>query len=156
MNNLKQIGLFLEFYADDNDGRYPVSFNGLTGGYMKGGDLMLFVCPSSGHQASPLTNIESWTDYAYVSGLTKADPPYCVIMFCPPDEHNGDGGIVAIRGGLVQWLSTKPDGKTSAEHQPTFQELTNSPALFYGTTNADQLADLKKRTRIIYPHAGRR
>lgn len=34
----------------------------------------------------------------------------------------------------------------------SFQDLTNTPSMFYGTTNEVELADLKKRTRIIWPH----
>jgi hypothetical protein len=142
----RSLVLFMRMYADDHDGKYPVTFNDMAGEYIKAGDLKVFTCPASHHQVGSLTNIYEWTDYAYVSGLTEADPTNCVVMFCLPDNHKGKGANVGFLGGIVKWYSCKPD-----KEAPSFQDLTNTPSLFYGTTNVVQLADLKKRARIIYP-----
>jgi hypothetical protein len=111
-------------------------------------------CKGSGHQAGTSTNIHSWTDYAYVSGLTDTDNVNCVLAFCLPENHKGEGANVGLIGGRVEWYSCKYSYTNSfGRYISTFQDLTNTPALFYGTTNEVELADLMKRTRIIYPHS---
>lgn len=145
-NNLKQFVLFMKMYANDHEEKYPVALNDMLGDYLKAGDMGIFICPSSGHKVGSSTNIHEWTDYAYVTGLTEADPTNCVVMFCLPENHKGKGANVGFLGGIVRWYSCKPNKETTS-----FQDLTNTPSLFYGTTNKEQLADLMKRTRIIYP-----
>ena len=149
-NHLMNIVLFLKMYAADHQETYPDTFNGLMGDYVKPTDTPVFVCPSSHHKNGSLTNIHEWTDYAYVSGLSEADPP-CVVAFCLPENHRGEGASVAFLGRNVQWYSCTPYKDSTGKFQPTFQDLTNTPSLFYGTTDENKLADLKKRTRIIYP-----
>jgi len=154
-NNLKQITLFVKMYASDHQEMYSSTLNGLTGDYLKTGDKEVLVCPSSHHKSGALTNIHEWTDYAYVSGLTDGDPSGCVVAFCLPENHKGEGANVAFIGMCIQWYSCQPYKDSTGQHQPTFQELTNTPSLFYGTTDEAKLADLKKRTRIIYPKSCR-
>ncbi len=82
MNNLKQIILFTKMYAVEHDDKYPLSLNDLVGtNYVRSGDFITFVCQANraSHASSNLTfflstNIHSWTDYAYVSGLKDSDP----------------------------------------------------------------------------------
>jgi hypothetical protein len=150
-NNIKQITLFLKMYAGDHEGKYPVTFNDAVVGYLKTNDMMIFKCPASQHHVGSIINIHDWTDYAYVSGLTEADPTNCVIMFCIPDNHKSEGANVGFLGGNVQWYPCERIKDSTGQHSLSFQELTNTPSLFYGTTNEVQLADLKKRTKIIYP-----
>jgi len=151
MNHLKQIVLYVKMYASDNSEVYPATFNDLMVDDIKTGNIGAFICPSSHHKSGSLTNIHTWTDYAYVSGLTESDPNNCVVAFCLPENHKGEGASVAFLGGNVEWYSCQPYRDTSGKFQPTFQDLTNTPAIFYGTTDEAKLADLKKRTRIIYP-----
>ncbi len=153
--HLQNIVLFLKMYANDHQEAYPSTLNGLAGDYIKTGDKAVLVCPASHHKAGSLTNIHDWTDYAYVSGLSEADHAGCVVAYCLPENHKGEGASVAFMGGNVQWYSCTPYKDSTGKYQPTFQELTNTPSLFYGTTDEAQLADLKKRTRIIYPKEGR-
>jgi len=149
MGNLKQINLFLKMYANDHDNIYPATFNDLVGtNLVRSGDVGIFACPSLKRHTGSLTNIQDWADYAYVSGLKDSDPANCVVVFCSPENHRGDGTIVGFVDGHVQWFNSK---SSAGQNTPTFQELTNSPALFYGTTNEVELADLRKRTRIIWP-----
>jgi len=151
-NNLKQFILFMKMYAADHDEMFPGTFNEPFGEYFKEGDLGVFVCRSSGHKAGSSTNIHEWSTYAYVSGLTEKDPSNCVVMFCLPQNHKGRGAYVGFLGGRVEWFSCQPN-PASTQRPPvyTFQELTNTPSLFYGTTNEVVLANLMKRTRIIWP-----
>ena len=156
-SDLKQIVLFLKMYANDHQETYPSTFNGLRGDYIKPGDESVLVCPESHHKVGTPIDIHEWTDYAFVAGLSEADPVNCVVAFCLPEDHKGEGANVAFIGGWVKWFYCKRPAESEYGHNdPTFQELTNTPALFYGTTDEVKLADLKKRTRIIYPKSARR
>ena len=152
-SRLKQMMLFLKMYASDHQEKYPLTFNDMVAtNYLRPGDASILVCPASQPKASVLENIHSWTDYAYVSGLTDEDPMDCVVAFCPPENHKGRGATVAFVGGQVRWFSCRSHTNASSEcYEPSFHDLTNTPSLFYGTTNEVELADLKKRTRIIWP-----
>lgn len=151
--NLKQIVLGVKMYANDHGEAYPPSFSDLmAGNYIKAGDRGIFVESGSGHRPGSPGDVHGWTDYAYVSGLSEEAPAECVMAFCMPINHHDQGGYVAFVGGVVQWFPCHPTPDTVQGYpQPTFQELTNTPSLFYGTTDEVQLADLKKRTRIIWP-----
>lgn len=154
-SHLKQIVLFMKMYACDHQETYPSTFDDMVGtNYLRLGDKAVLICPATGHAAGSLTNIHHWTDYVYVTGLTEGEPGNGVVAFCLPEHHKGEGANVAFIGGQVQWFScwsyTNP---STGEMNITFHDLTNNPALFYGTTNEVQLADLMKRTRIIYPTA---
>ena len=155
INNLRQVNLFLKMYAGAHKEIYPASFSELAGtNYVKSpNQAQVFICPSTRNRAGNLNNIQDWTDYAYVAGLSEADHAACVMAFCPPENHKEEGAIVMFLGGQVQWFPCKPLPKSpSGQYQPTFQELTSNPALFYGTSDEAELADPQKRTRVIYPH----
>ncbi len=134
--NLSQIGKALKMCSMDHADRFPATFLELTN-YV-GSFPKLFICPSSDHRVGAMTNVNEWTDYAYVSGLTEADPSDGVSAFCPPENHDGDGGNVLFVDGSVQWVAASD-----------LVAMTSSPALFFGTTNEVALADLQKRTKII-------
>lgn len=151
-SHLKQIVLFLKMYASDHQEKYPYTFNDMIStNYLRAGDASIFACPASHTKAGVLGNLHSWSDYAYVAGLTEGDPMNCVVAFCSPENHKGEGANVAFIGGQVRWFSCHSYTNASSGYEPTFQELTNTPSLFYGTTNEIELAKLMLRTRIIYP-----
>jgi len=150
-SNLKQIVLFLKMYANDHQETYPSTFNGMRGEYIKPFDEAVLVCPESNHKSEASKDIHEWTDYAFVSGLSEADHAGCVVAFCLPDRHQGEGANVAFIGGNVQWFSCRPFTNSWGHCDPTFQELTNKPSLFFGTTNELELIELMSRTKIIYP-----
>ena len=156
--DLRAIVNFRIFTISDNESNYPATFNDMVGDHRSAGDLDVreFVCPSSKWQIGSSTDIHAWTSFAYVSGVLKSDPTNCVRAFCIPDNHRGAGANVAFNSGDVVWFSCKPTKDSNGDIQPTFQELTNTPSLFYGTTNETQLADMMKRTKIIYPKTGKR
>ena len=149
-NNLKEIILFAKMYANDHHESYPAVFEELndTNYCCKHSEASVFVCPGTHHQAGALTNIHEWTDYAYVSGLSESAPSKCVVVFCLPEHHRGSGAYIGFVDGHIEWFPCK-DCPTCKE--PTFHDLTNTPSLFYGTTNEVVLADLLKRTRTIWP-----
>ena len=148
----------MKIYAESHSQNYPSSFNALAGiAAVSSNDTCCFVHSKRKHQQESLTNIEDWTDYAYVSGLKDTDPDGCVVVFCLPEHHGDNGANVGFMSGKTQWFFCKAHKELPGEqHVPTFQELTNTPSLFFGTTDEVQLADLKKRTRIIWPHQGKR
>jgi len=130
--------LTLKMYAMDHQEAYPPDFRSIANtNYL---EASLFICPSSGHRAGSLSNVNEWTDYAYVSGLTEVDPSGCVHLFCPPENHRGEGGMATFIDGHVEWLPAAD-----------FVRLTSTPSLFFGTTNEEVLADLQRRTKILYP-----
>lgn len=152
IHNLSELMKLGKVFAGDHGGRYPVSFDELAGGYLKADDLPIFTCRFPGHKAGNPTNIHSWTDYAYVSGLRDADTSNCVVIFCAPVNHKDEGAVVGFLDGTVQWVPCREEKSTSATNKMfTFRELTNTPALFYGTSDEIVLAGLKKRTKVIYP-----
>ena len=74
------------------------------------------------------------------------------MAFCMPSNHHDKGTHVAFVDGHVQWFPCHPTSDTiQGYRQHTFHDLTNTPSLFYGTTNEVELIDLKKRTTIIWP-----
>jgi len=144
-SHLCEILYYSKTYANDHEKTDPSSLSIAMATIMTRHDVNVLhiadslVCPASGHKAGSLSNIEDWADYAYVSGLRETDSEGCVLAFCLPENHGGTGANIAFLGH-VQWYSSE-----------AFQKLTNTPAHFYGTTNETQLADLKMRTKIIYP-----
>jgi hypothetical protein len=99
-----------------------------------------YVCPASGHQPGDTNQVDAWSDYGYVSGLNAADPPGCVLAFCPPEHHKGEGANVLLVDGTVRWCTADE-----------FRKLTNEPSLFLGVQNGQNTAALRSRTKIRYP-----
>jgi len=119
VNNLKQIGLFFQFYTDDNRDRFPVSVESYSpadiadnwwgwkvAGY---GDSNLFHCPSI--KSGRTDNGVSWSwafDFNYVG--------YGMNSFFLGAHPQGSGGL--IMGGQ-RFLSTARDFKRSGIRNPT-------------------------------------
>ena len=100
-----------------------------------------FICPSSGHLPGDINEIASWTDYGYVSNLSRSDGhPGRVLAFCTPENHAGEGANVLFVDGSVRWLPVEE-----------FRKLTNTPSLFFGVDSAKELVELRSRTKICYP-----
>ncbi|MHC5055709.1 MAG: DUF1559 family PulG-like putative transporter [Planctomycetota bacterium] len=87
-SHLKQIGLALSLYANDNGGNYPATLAALVPGYLN--DPGMLRCPASGR------------GYTYVAGLTKTDRPSVIVAFDAPGNH-GDGANIVRVGGAVAW-----------------------------------------------------
>lgn len=150
------LSLFMKMYANDHEGQYPASFQDFYGDYVKKDDQKIFTCPSINRHATFTTNVEDSVDYAYVSGLRESDPTNCVAIFCLPSNHHEQGANVGFLDGQAKWFTCHPPPESLPKyHVITFYELTNTPSLFYGTTNEVKLAELMKRTRIIFPKTSR-
>ena len=147
-NQVRNFVLLLKMYAGDHEGHYPSDFRDLLGAYLQTNDVSTLTCPSVCWRANSNGGVGGSIDYGLVSGLTEKDPPGSIIMFCPPTNHQGESAVVGCLDGRILWYPCKSCPNCKA---PTFQDLMNTPSLFYGTTNEVVLAELKKRTRIIWP-----
>jgi prepilin-type processing-associated H-X9-DG protein len=103
-------------------------------------DPKWYICPASGHNPGDATQIDMWSDYVYVSGLNESDPPSCVLAFCPPENHKGEGANVLFVDGSVRWYSVEG-----------FKKLTNDPYIFFGVNDSNALEKLRSKTKILYP-----
>lgn len=122
--NLKQIGLAIELYAQENNGHYPPSLAVL----MKHEDLTFecLVCPSTNDERlSATTTDEALADlkaaeqnapghkhglsYVYVGGgmQLKTVPATAVVAFEPLENHQGQGGSVLFGDGHVEWIGKR-------------------------------------------------
>jgi len=120
--NLKQIGLAITQYAQENGGHFPPSLVVL----MKHEDITLecLVCPSSNDERlSATTTDEALADlsaaernapghkhglsYVYVgSGMQlKTVAASAVVAYEPLENHNGQGGNVLFGDGHVDWMT---------------------------------------------------
>jgi prepilin-type processing-associated H-X9-DG protein len=105
-NNLHQIGRAAELYESDHTNKMQ-SFQALkdTNGVFYINQPKLFICPHSGNKPGELSNVDKWTDYKVISGLTTASPPEAVVAFCPPQNHGGKGGNILYNDGSVIWAN---------------------------------------------------
>lgn len=104
MSNLSQLGKASAIYAIDHNDKRPISFSQLN-------DIIanpnLVICPSSGNEAGDSANIDEWSDYTLVPGLSDAsssDSPY---VYCRPENHQGKGGNILYIDGSVGWSRTE-------------------------------------------------
>ena len=51
-----------------------------------------------------LAEMDKWTDYIYVSGLTPSSGTGIPMVICPPINHGGKGGNVLFTEHSVQWM----------------------------------------------------
>jgi prepilin-type processing-associated H-X9-DG protein len=101
MNNLAQIGKASMMYSMDNDEKRPANFQSLK--LYTGDSPRLFVCPATGKQPGAFSDVDSWTDYVLVPGLTEESPPQSVFVFTHPDCYPNGGGNILFLDGSVQW-----------------------------------------------------
>jgi prepilin-type processing-associated H-X9-DG protein len=115
MNNLKQIGLALHMYSQDNNENFPDDISALYPNYV--GDMRIFICPSS--KVSSDTQIS----YVYIRGLSEQDSSDSIIAYdASPDNHDGDGRNVLFLDGHVRWCTEKE-----------FQKLLNKSIQSYSS-----------------------
>ncbi|MHC5054407.1 MAG: hypothetical protein ACYTKD_06795 [Planctomycetota bacterium] len=105
---LKCLLYVCQLYTGDNEERFPSSLSDLLGSYVPDGEILL--CPSAG-KATELkygdlitgADLDSHTDFVYVSGLTASDPPDYVIIFEDEWNHDGEGVNAVAIGGWKYW-----------------------------------------------------
>jgi prepilin-type processing-associated H-X9-DG protein len=103
MNNLKQIGVSMQMYANENQEKFPSDFQSLVPKYVPAVQVTLFVCPATRHQPGDASNLIAWTDYVLVANRKTSDSPDTVLAFSKPDCYHGRGGNVLFVDGHVQW-----------------------------------------------------
>lgn len=115
-NNLKQIGMAMKMYADEHDETFPGRF-AVIGRYVSEYPR-LFICPTSGNAAGTFETVDEWTDYVYISGLSETNSPSEILMYCPIENHGGEGGNILFLDGHVEWLNSEENtsGETSFEN----------------------------------------
>jgi hypothetical protein len=92
-------------YWNFNGDSFPPSLSSLSAT----SNPALFVCPGSGHTFGPMTNVEEWTDYVYLSGphMDSSMLLDTAVLICPPENHDGKFGHVVWGGGNAIRLPAK-------------------------------------------------
>jgi hypothetical protein len=105
MNNLAQIGKALCMYSMDHNEQYPQDLQTLAIEMKL--PPKLFICPQSKHVAGSLSNLNEWTDYVYIHGLSATNDANVPVVFEFPANHNGVGGNVLYNDGSLCWWNAK-------------------------------------------------
>jgi prepilin-type processing-associated H-X9-DG protein len=113
-SNLRQIGLAVQMYANDNNGAFPPDFPTLY----KHGNLQpqVLICPATNHTAAtgtPSFQLGKDLSYVYVGqGLTITAPMNVVIAYEQPGDHTPgqttgprSGGNVLFADGHVEFVT---------------------------------------------------
>ena len=109
-NNLRQIGLAIFRYCDDNKQQYPNDVGLLIPTQELNAEV--FVCPSSSDtklqgastQPAALLLSSDHCSYVYVgAGMTSSAGADQVVAFELPDNHSKDGGNVLYGDHYVSW-----------------------------------------------------
>lgn len=139
-NDLRQIGLAISLYCQDNQGQYPsdvgllIPTEGLSAG--------VFVCPSSsdttlpGAATQPATALlaGNYCSYVYVgAGMNQSAGAKDVVAFELPDNHSREGGNVLWGDAHVSWEKFEDLVQLAPEleaghNPPVFKKLTLSQA----------------------------
>ncbi len=116
-SNLRQIGLALTVYAQNNDEAFPPNFDVLypdDEGYLD--NARVFSCPSHPSEWQKIEETgevrSEWTSYVYVAGLTNEDDAACVLAYDRFENHAEDGVNVLFLDTHVEWT---PDLEKLAE-----------------------------------------
>ena len=111
INNLKQIGLAIRMYSQENKGQYPDK-NGAeglemlrAGGYLE--NPKIFTCPSTNRFADRVAKdgeklTEEYVDYVYIGGYNENTPPNTAIAYDKPTNNHHKYGNILFADGHVQ------------------------------------------------------
>jgi len=109
ISNLKQLGLALNMYACDYQGKFPTDLSLLYPGYVS--NLTTFLCPIKAYTSrlNEQDVLKNFTVcYEYIPGLTREDDNGILIVFDRKDNHahifghHRDSRNAAFVGGRVQ------------------------------------------------------
>lgn len=95
-------------YAGDFDEVYPDSLRRLAD---YGIDPAVLTCPAANMPPGALSDIDRWSGYTLVTGISTKSHPSSVFVYCPPENHGGRCGHVAFIDGHVETL-TKDEFET--------------------------------------------
>lgn len=99
--NLARIGVALQLYATDFD-RFPLSLSELHDEYI--GSLDYFNAPGGKREVKARGDVDTKSDYAYVSGLKPTDLSNMILAYTKEHVHGGLGRNVLFLGGRVMFL----------------------------------------------------
>ena len=116
MNNIKQIGVALQMYANVFEGKFPKPDGAKGLDLLRSGGFLelpqVYICPASGNIASspgkPLT--EETCDYVYVGNLSEYSNGNTPLLWSKPKNHKDYGIILYVNGDVKEynennWLS---------------------------------------------------
>jgi len=116
--NLKQIGLVLHMYAQDNEGYFPDSCESFTEIYPYYVSYpKTFWCPSDANNKRPPDIIDNWKidvdnsfqiSYKYTPGFSKDDVGAIILKDNTPANHEGKGVWALYGDGHVSWVPIGP------------------------------------------------
>ena len=100
MTKLAEMARSTMLFQEKHTNHFPQSVRDLTPFLT---DPAAYICPSSGNKSGDLADVNSWTDYVYIS------PPGTnqVLAYCPPGNHKGKGGNIAFADGSVRWYGAE-------------------------------------------------
>jgi Protein of unknown function (DUF1559)/Protein of unknown function (DUF3352) len=106
-NNLRQIGLAIAMYADDNDQKFPKKLSVLFPDYVDN-DKIFLIPDYKKHAADGI-------DYAYISGITNNEPSTIVLGYESLPDKNGKH-MVLFCDAHVELLTTAALKKARADN----------------------------------------
>ena len=156
-NNLRQIGLAIMLYSDQNKGQYPGKVGSLI--LTQGLGAEVFVCPASSdavQKARPVqqaATLLSGTHCSYVyvgAGVTSSANSDTVVAFELSDNHGtGQGGNVLYADAHVEWqrfdtlVQLVPELE-AGRNPPMLRPLTEAQAkMIYDQKWVPQLSSIK-------------
>ncbi len=111
-------------------------------------DPGLFVCPGTGSKPGLMGEIEEWTDYIYIGGLTDNALQNAAQIISPPENHNGKYGYVLFVDGSVWRL---PPEQVRRLIKNPFSMATNEPADVVAYESKRITVNVPKRLKLYYP-----
>ncbi len=100
INNLKQIGLGLHMYAQDNDEKFPNTLSVLYPKYIS--TLDVFKCPAQKEKIKTKADIDMKAGYKYISGLSEDSPSSAVVAHTKKGYFKRGRNILYV-DGHVKW-----------------------------------------------------
>jgi prepilin-type processing-associated H-X9-DG protein len=104
-SNLKQIGLAVRMYSQENNEQYPDK-NGAeglemlrVGGYLE--NTKIYTCPSTTTAMAGGKLTEENVDYVYIGGRNESDNVDTVIAYDKPNNHNKFGNALFVDGHVA-------------------------------------------------------
>ena len=98
-SNLAEICRMSLIYAGDFDEVYPDSLKRLLD---FGLDSSFLTCPAVGTPPAAGWDIDRWSGYTLVAGITTGADPNSILVYCPPENHNGRCGHIAFTDTHVE------------------------------------------------------
>lgn len=89
--NLEVIGRGCLAYATQHEGRFPAFLADIAttnASNQQLSDPLLYTCLNR-HPSGSLSNVDTWSDYIIVSGLSTSSPPDTILAFEPVSDHDG-------------------------------------------------------------------